>query len=211
MMSMFWIHRIGRAEVPVVLGDALAGRQDVEALVALRLQEVPAALQVADQAVRLVLGRDGDAADAGIERIGQREIDDARLAAEIDRGLGAPIRQLHQPGAAPAGEHIGHRVAGKGRAGGVTSVRHGFLQSHGAGAAAPTMAIMPEAPPHTKRPRRRLRVAQRRSTARGCPRAVADSTMQRNPAVRRAAARPRSAWRIRRWCGRRRTSPCPRC
>ncbi len=102
---------VGRALVPLRLGDALAGRQDVEALVALGAEEVPAALQVADQRVRLVLGRDADAADAGIERVRQREIDDARLAAEIDGGLGAPVGQLLQAAAAPAGKHVGHGVA----------------------------------------------------------------------------------------------------
>ena len=49
---------VGGAAYHCVLGDALARRQDVEALVALGAQEVPAALQVADQAVRLVLGGD---------------------------------------------------------------------------------------------------------------------------------------------------------
>ena len=62
--------RVGRALVPLRLRDALRGRQDVEALVALGPEEVPAALQVADQAVRLVLGRDADPADAGVERVG---------------------------------------------------------------------------------------------------------------------------------------------
>ena len=109
------IDRVGRAEIPHGLGHALRGRQDVEALVALGPEEVPAALQVADQAVGLVLRRDRDAADAGIERVRQREVDDARLAAEIDGGLGAPVGQLHQAAAAAAGEHIGHRVAGIGR------------------------------------------------------------------------------------------------
>ena len=61
--------------------------------------------------MRLVLGGDADAADAGIERVGQREIDDARLAAEIDRRLGAPVGQFLEAAAAPAGQHIGHGVA----------------------------------------------------------------------------------------------------
>jgi hypothetical protein len=61
--------------------------------------------------VRLVLRRHADAADAGIERVGQREIDDARLAAEIDGGLGAPVGQFLQAAAAPARQHIGHGVA----------------------------------------------------------------------------------------------------
>ena len=101
------IDGVRRADIPLLLGDALACRQDVEALVALGAEEVPAHLQVPDQAVRLVLRGDRDAADARVHRIGQREIDDARLAAEIDRRLGAPAGQLHQPAAAPAGEHEG--------------------------------------------------------------------------------------------------------
>ena len=44
------VDRVGGALVPLGLGDALAGGQDVEALVALGAEEVPAALQVADQA-----------------------------------------------------------------------------------------------------------------------------------------------------------------
>ncbi len=68
------------------------GRQDVEALVALGPQEVPAPLQMPDQRMRLVLGRDADAADTAVDRIGEREIDDPGLAAEIDRRLGAVSR-----------------------------------------------------------------------------------------------------------------------
>jgi hypothetical protein len=37
---------------------------------------------MADQAMGLVLRRDRDAADAGIERIREREIDDPRFAAK---------------------------------------------------------------------------------------------------------------------------------
>ena len=106
-------HRIGGAEVPLALRDALRGRQDVEALVALRAEEVPAALQVADQAVRLVLGRDADAPDARVDRVRQREVDDPRLAAEEHRGLGALVGELLEAAAAAAGQHVGHGVAGE--------------------------------------------------------------------------------------------------
>ena len=64
------VDRVGGALVPLRLRNALAGRQDVEALVSLGPQEVPAALQMADQRMRLVLRGDADAADAGIERVG---------------------------------------------------------------------------------------------------------------------------------------------
>ena len=60
--------------------------------------------------MRLVLGRDRDAADTGIQGVGQREVDDPRLAAEIDGGLGAPIGQFEEAAAAAASQHIGHRV-----------------------------------------------------------------------------------------------------
>ncbi len=104
------IDRVGRAEIPELLGDALARRQNVKALVALRPEEVPAVLQMADQAVRLVLGGDRDAADAGIQRIGQREVDDPRLAAKIHGRLGAAVGQLHQSAATASCQHISHRV-----------------------------------------------------------------------------------------------------
>ena len=111
-------HRVGGAGVPGGLGDALARGQDVEALVALGAEEGPAALEVADQAVRLVLGGDADAPDAGVERVGQGEVDDARLAAEIDRGLGPDVGHLHQAAAAAARQHIGHgRARERGDAG----------------------------------------------------------------------------------------------
>ncbi len=103
------VHGIGGAGVPFGFRHTLRGGQDVEALVALDAEEVPAALEVTDQAVRLVLRRHADAANAGIQRVGQGEVDDARLAAEVHRGLGAPVGEFHQPAAAAAREHIGHR------------------------------------------------------------------------------------------------------
>src|SRR5271154_2111831 len=80
------IDRVGRAEIPHGLRDALRGRQNVEALVALWTEEVPAPLQMPDQAVRLILCGDRDATNPRIERVRQSEIDDSRFAAEIDGG-----------------------------------------------------------------------------------------------------------------------------
>jgi len=56
-----------------------------------------------DQAVRLILGGDADAANPGIERIGEGKIDDARFAAEMDRGFCPPIREFEQSAAPAAG------------------------------------------------------------------------------------------------------------
>ena len=105
------VNRVRRARVPLRLRHALAGGQDIEAFVAFGTQKVPAALQVADQAVGLVLGGDRDAADAGIERVGEREIDDARLAAEEHRRLGALVGQFHEPATTAARQHVSHRIA----------------------------------------------------------------------------------------------------
>ena len=60
---------------------------------------------MAQQAVRLVLRQHRDPADVGIEAVRQREIDDAKFAAEEHRGLGAAVGQLLQPAATAAGEH----------------------------------------------------------------------------------------------------------
>jgi hypothetical protein len=76
-------------------------RQDVDELVEAAVEEAPAALQVLDQALRLVLGGDADAADAGVNAIRQREIDDAELAAKGTAGLERQsvscIRRLPRP------------------------------------------------------------------------------------------------------------------
>ncbi len=76
---------VGRAQVPLRLRDALRGGQNVEALVALGAEKIPRALQMADQAVRLVLRGDGDAADAGIQRVGQGEIDKCAICRRKER------------------------------------------------------------------------------------------------------------------------------
>jgi hypothetical protein len=87
-------HRVGRAAIPLGFAHPLAGGQDVEVLVALGAEKTPAALTMADQGMGLVLRRNRHLADAGIERVGQREVHDARLAAEIYRRFGAPCRSV---------------------------------------------------------------------------------------------------------------------
>jgi hypothetical protein len=57
-------------------------------------KKIPAALQMADQAMCLVLGGDRYAADAGIERVRERKIDNPQITAEIHLGLRAHIRQF---------------------------------------------------------------------------------------------------------------------
>src|SRR3954467_12245720 len=63
------------------------------------------------QAVRLVLAQDGNPPDVRVEAVRQDEIDDAELAAEEHRRLGAPVGQLLEPAAASTGEDQRDRTA----------------------------------------------------------------------------------------------------
>ena len=63
------IHRVRGSQVPLRFRKTLAGRQDVEALIALGPEKIPTALQVPDQGMGLVLSRDTDVAYARIESV----------------------------------------------------------------------------------------------------------------------------------------------
>ena len=104
------VHRVGCAQVPAFVVHALLGGQQVNELVELVAQKAPAALQVAQQAVRFVLRDDAHAAHARVQTIGQREVDDAELAAKVHRRFGAPVGQAVQARAAPACQHQGNGV-----------------------------------------------------------------------------------------------------
>ncbi len=56
-------HRVRGPAIPHLLRDALARRQNIETLVAFGAKEIPAALQMANQAVRLVLRGNRDMAN----------------------------------------------------------------------------------------------------------------------------------------------------
>ena len=58
--------------------------------------EAPAALYMLDQTVRFVLGDNTHFANAGVDAIGQWEIDNPEFAAKRDSRFGAPLRQLMQ-------------------------------------------------------------------------------------------------------------------
>jgi len=102
---------IGRPLVPLVFVDLLLRRQQLDELIETPVEEAPAALDVADQAVRLVLRGHTDLADAGIDAVGEREIEDAELAGKGHGRLGAKIGQLLEAGAASAGQDDGEGVA----------------------------------------------------------------------------------------------------
>lgn len=95
-------------------GHALRGRQNVKAFVTLWTEEVPAALQVADEGVSLVLRGDADAANAGIQRVRKCKIDNAGLAAKINRWFCPAVCQFLQTASSTARENIGHCITRQG-------------------------------------------------------------------------------------------------
>jgi len=101
------VDRIGGAAVPLVI-KPLLGRHHIDELAEVGLQEAPAALDMADQALGLVLREHADAADAGVHAVRQRKVDDRELAGEGHGRLGAPVGELMQPRASTAGQH--HRI-----------------------------------------------------------------------------------------------------
>jgi hypothetical protein len=104
---------VGGALVPGFLRDPLLGRQQIHEFVEFAAQETPAALDVLDQRMGLVLGDDADAADARIHAIGQGKVDDAEFPAEGHARLGAPVGQLFQAAAPAAGENQRHGIFGQ--------------------------------------------------------------------------------------------------
>jgi hypothetical protein len=107
------VDRIGGAAVPAFFVDSLLRRQQIDEFVHLGSKESPAALQVAQQAVALVLRDHADAPDPRVQAVGKREVHDAELAAEIDCGLGPAIGQTLEPAATAAGQHQGNRALGQ--------------------------------------------------------------------------------------------------
>ena len=99
------IDGIGRAAIPARVVGALLGRQKIDELVHLAFEEAPATLHMAQQAVRLVLRDHADAADTRVQAVRQCEVDNAELAAEIHRRLGAAVGQALEPAAPPAGQY----------------------------------------------------------------------------------------------------------
>ena len=84
-----------------MLADALLRRQNLDELAELFRHDVPAHPDVTVERERLVLRRDEDAAESGIDAVAEREIDDPVGAAEVDGGLGPLLRQGYRRSPAP--------------------------------------------------------------------------------------------------------------
>jgi hypothetical protein len=103
---------IGGAAIPH-LADLLLCGNHFDELAELAAQIAPAALDVLDQRLRLVLRKDRNLANAGVDAVREHEIDDAELAAKGRRGLAAMLGQRPQALAAAARHDHRERAAGQ--------------------------------------------------------------------------------------------------
>ena len=105
-------HRVGRAAVPRLV-DALLRRQQVDELVHLVFRNAQPRCRWRSRLWLFVLGDHADAPDARVEAVGQREIDDPELAAEVHRRFGPRVGEIAQPAAATARQHQRHGTLGE--------------------------------------------------------------------------------------------------
>ena len=102
------VDRVGAAEVPV-LADPLLRRHRGD-VVAEHRRHPPGLRDVPVEAVRLVLREHDDLQVAGVDDVGEREVDQPVDPGERHRRLRPVGRQRHQPLALPAGEDDGEDV-----------------------------------------------------------------------------------------------------
>jgi hypothetical protein len=100
-------HRVRGAAIPVRAFHPLLRGPQVDELAEFAAQKAPAALQMAQQRVRLVLRDDRDAPNAGVQAVGEGEVDDPVLAAEVHGRLDAFVGKRAEPRAPSAREDDG--------------------------------------------------------------------------------------------------------
>ena len=111
---------VGGAPVPAAHHDLL-GRHGVDELPQVRVHDVPGLAQVLVQGKTAVLAEHVDAADAGIEAVGQGKVDDPVKAPEGDHRLGLVPGQGKEALALAAGHDDGGEF--------LQQVRHLFTSS----------------------------------------------------------------------------------
>ena len=79
---------VSGSAVPV-LTDALLWRHGHDVFVQFRIEQTPRELQVAVEGLGLVLDKNDNLPETGIDAVAQRKIDDTVFSAERDRRLGA--------------------------------------------------------------------------------------------------------------------------
>ena len=90
------IDGVGRAPVPVRVFVVLERRQDGDAAIAADHVPGGAGADVIDQGVGAVLAEDGDAFDAGVEEVGEGEVDHPGKTAEGNSGFGPVVGENAQ-------------------------------------------------------------------------------------------------------------------
>ena len=102
---------VGGAGVPV-LADALHGRKDLDELAEfIGDHRPPAFADVAIEGERLVLGKDVDATQIGVDAVGQRDVDDAVLPGKRNGRLGTIAGQGKQPFTGATGKQNTKRIS----------------------------------------------------------------------------------------------------
>ncbi len=97
------------SQIPV-LADALLRAEDFDELAELVGDDAPAHPEVPAERQRFVLQRDEDLAQAGVDAVAQREVDDAIRPAEVHRRLRALFRERIQPFADASRQHHDHHI-----------------------------------------------------------------------------------------------------
>src|SRR5450755_1091566 len=93
--------------------DLLLRGDQFHELAHLPAQVAPAALDMLNQRLRLVLRQNGDLTDSGVHAIRQHKVDDAELAAERRRGLAAVLGEASEALAAAPGHDYRQCTAGQ--------------------------------------------------------------------------------------------------
>ena len=104
------IDRVGGAAIPM-RADLLLRRNQLHEFAEFTAQIAPAALDVLNQRLCLVLGEHGDLPDAGIDAIRQDEVDDPEFAAEGSGRLAAVLGERFEAFAAPSRHDHRQRTA----------------------------------------------------------------------------------------------------
>jgi hypothetical protein len=97
------VDRVGRAREPVRPAPHL--RRHGRHVVAQQRRQPPGQRDVTVERVALVLRQHDDPAEAGVDEVGEREVDQPVVAAERHRGLGAVERQRRKALSLAAGQH----------------------------------------------------------------------------------------------------------
>src|SRR5688572_16363051 len=100
---------VGRTSVPPRMQPLLSG-PDVDEFTQVSRQRIPAARDVPDERLCLVLGQHADPADLRVDAVREREVDVAEVAGEGQRGFALIPGEPLKPGPVASCQHYGERI-----------------------------------------------------------------------------------------------------